>query len=399
MPHRGTILLLVMMQVTHIVEFMIMMPLGGVLMRLFSLTATQFSLAIASYTFAAGVSSLLFAGFADRFDRKRLLLFVYAGLAVATLACALAQTFPMLVAARIVAGVFGGLMSAIVYAIASDLVPPSHRGRAMGLLGVAFPMAATIGVPFSLFIATHGFGWRSPFVVLTAASVVLLILAWKKLPTMRDHLINPSGGAATVRSPFSVLSDVLNDRNHLTAFALTALVTFSGFSVIPFIAPVLTQNKVIAESMLPWAYAIGGVATFFSVQRVGALSDRLGHLKVFRVMTLCFIVPVILMTLQVPGPLAWVFFVWAAFMVFASARWTPALALVTSASEARTRGSFLSVNSALMQFASAAGTFVAGLILHTRADGMIERYGVVGALSIVVGLIAYVLAARVRSVA
>jgi predicted MFS family arabinose efflux permease len=382
------------MQVTHIVDFMILMPLGGMLMRLFSITAKQFSFAVASYTFAAGLSSLLFAGFADRFDRKRLLLVVYAGLCAATLACAFAQNFTMLVFARALAGVFGGLMNSVVYAIAADLIPPTHRGRAMGLLGVAFPLAATLGVPFSLFLATHGLGWRAPFVVLVGVGVCLAVAAAIRLPTIREHLADRSG---TQPSALSVVVDAMKVRNHRDAFALTALVTYSGFCVIPFIAPVLTQNKVLSEQMLPWAYAMGGVATFFSVQSIGRWSDRAGHLRVFRTMTLAFLPAIVLMTFSAPLPLAGVLFVWTIFMVTASGRWTPGLALVTSASAPATRGSFLSVNSALMQFASAAGTFVGGLILHTRADGFVERFSWVGVMSITFALIAYVLAGRVKA--
>jgi predicted MFS family arabinose efflux permease len=390
--------LLVAMQVTHIVDFMILMPLGGVLMRLFNLTATQFSLAVASYTFAAGISSLLFAGFADRFDRKRLLLLVYAGLAVATLACALAQSFTMLLIARVCAGVFGGLMNAIVYAIAGDLVPPSHRGRAMGLLGVSFPLSATLGVPFSLFIATHGFGWRAPFVVLAAIALILLAFAVVRLPAVPPQR-DERGEFASVRSPLRVVWDVLAQSNHRTAFALTAMVTFSSFCVIPFIAPVYTQNKLLTEAMLPWAYGLGGLATFFSVQAVGRASDRFGHLRVFRMMSVALMAAALMVTHMLPLPIVFVLLVWTAFMVAASGRWTPALALVTSASAPHFRGGSLSVNSSLMQFASALATFVGGLILHTQADGTIARYEWVGALSVAVGMVAWWWSGRIKSVA
>jgi MFS family permease len=186
LPHKAVLYLLVAMQVTHIVDFMVLMPLGGSLMKLFSLTPTQFSLAVGSYTFAAGVSGLLIAGFADRFDRKKLLLVAYGGLAFATLACALAPNFATLVTARIFAGIFGGVMSGVVYAIVGDLIPPSHRGRAMGLVGVSFPLAATIGVPFSLFIATHLFDWRAPFIALFIICAALWWFAWAKLPNVQN---------------------------------------------------------------------------------------------------------------------------------------------------------------------------------------------------------------------
>ncbi len=385
------------MQVTHIVEFMILMPLGGSLMRLFSLTPTQFSLAVGSYTFAAGVSGLLFAGFADRFDRKRLLLIAYGCLAAATLACALSPNFPTLVITRVFAGIFGGVMSAVVYAIVGDLVPPSHRGRAMGLIGVSFPVAATIGVPFSLFLATHLFDWRAPFVALFMVCVGLWCFALKKLPSIREHLDQTH--AALREHPMRAVWNVFKSANHLNAFVLTALLTFSVFSIVPFIAPVFVRNNIMGEQALPFAYAIGGAATFFSVQRIGKISDQYGHMRVFRWASLAVLPAVLLITGIGIAPLPAVFLVWALFMVCTSSRWTPAFALINSAAAPQARGGFLSVNSAIMQFASSLGTFVGGAMLTALPNGQIGHFAYVGALSAVVSIGAYAWASRVRSVA
>jgi predicted MFS family arabinose efflux permease len=397
LPHRGVLYLLVAMQVTHIVDFMLLMPLGGSLMLLFSLTPTQFSLAVGSYTFAAGVSGLLIAGFADRFDRKRLLLVAYGGLTFATLACALAPNFATLVTARIFAGIFGGVMSGVVYAIVGDLIPPSHRGRAMGLVGVSFPLAATIGVPFSLFIATHLFDWRAPFIALAIICAGLWWYAWAKLPSVRAHV--ERSDATPHDHPMRAVWNVFRNANHLNAFGLTALLTFSVFSIVPFIAPVFTKNGIISEQALPFAYAIGGVATFFSVQKIGTLADQFGHLRVFHWTSIALIIPIGLITGLPIAPLWVVFLVWALFMVATSSRWTPAFALITSAAAPQARGSFLSVNSAIMQFASSLGTFIGGAILTQLPDGKIGHFLYVGALSVVVSLAAYAWASRVKSVA
>jgi predicted MFS family arabinose efflux permease len=321
---------------------------------------------------------------------------VYAGLGCATLACALAPNFSTLVFTRVCAGIFGGLMSSIVYAIVGDLIPPSHRGRAMGLIGVSFPVAATVGVPFSLFLATHGFGWRAPFFTLVALSAALWLFAWRRLPNVRSHL---DKNTAPQGNPFRSLWAVLDDKNHLNAFALTILVTFSGFCLVPFIAPVLTQNKIISEQALPYAYALGGIATFFAVQRIGAMSDKFGHARVFRWMSLALIVPIALTTTLPVVPLGIVLAVWAVFMVLMSGRLTPSMALVTSAASPASRGTFLSVNASLMQFSSSLGTFIAGLILVNNADGSIGHFSYVGAMAIVVTLLGYAWVSKVKPVA
>ncbi|WP_316929223.1 MFS transporter [Nitritalea halalkaliphila] len=75
---------------THIVDFMILMPLGPQLMRIFEITPNAFGLLVSSYTFSAGISSFFGAFILDKFDRKQLLLWVFGGFLVGTLACALA---------------------------------------------------------------------------------------------------------------------------------------------------------------------------------------------------------------------------------------------------------------------------------------------------------------------
>ncbi len=394
MPYRNALYLIAAMQVTHVIDFMLLMPLGPQLIRLFNVTPTQFSVLIASYAFAAGISGFAVAMIADRFDRKRLLLFVYAGLTVATLACAIAPSFQFLLAARIVAGVFGGVMSSISFAIVGDLIPPSHRGRAMGMLGVSFPIASTLGVPFSLLLA-QWFGWHAPFFALCALCVVLQFFAWKLLPSVSAHL-QPAGHAR--RSGLRTLWEALINPNHTAAYALTAIITYSGFSVIPFIAPVLIKNGVLAETLLPLAYGIGGLATFFSVQWVGKWADRYGKRRVFMIASALSMLPILLVTHATPAA-TWIVLVqWVMFMVFTSARWTPALALVTGATTAAQRGSFLAVNTSVMQFASSLGTFISGLILTQNANGTIGNYPIVGYISVAIACVGFWVVRKVRAV-
>src|SRR6188472_324657 len=87
---KGVIALLAVIQFTVVLDFMVMSPLGDMLMKSMSFNAVQFASAVSAYAFSAGVSGLLAAGFADKYDRKKLLLFFYAGFIVGTLLCATA---------------------------------------------------------------------------------------------------------------------------------------------------------------------------------------------------------------------------------------------------------------------------------------------------------------------
>ena len=126
--------MLAFLQFAVILDFMLMSPLGALIMPSLSITPAQFGTVVSAYAFSAGISGLLTAGFADRFDRKKLLLFFYTGFILGTLWCGVAQSFESLLLARIVTGVFGGVIGSIVLAIATDLFPPQMRGRVMGMM-------------------------------------------------------------------------------------------------------------------------------------------------------------------------------------------------------------------------------------------------------------------------
>ena len=181
------ILLLAMTQFTVILDFMVMSPLGDMLMKSMRLSTTQFGAAVSAYAFSAGISGLLTAGFADRFDRKKLLLFFYVGFIVGTLLCGITNSYPMLLAARIVTGLFGGVIGSISMAIVADLFPLSKRGRVMGYLQMGFGASQVLGIPISLFIANY-WGWQSPFLVIVVLALAIWIAIIFGMDPITEHL-------------------------------------------------------------------------------------------------------------------------------------------------------------------------------------------------------------------
>ena len=107
------IAILTILQFTVILDFMVLSPLGAILMPALTITPQQFGWVVSAYAFSAGVSGLTAAGFADKFDRKRMLLVFYAGFLAGTLFCGIAPDYHTLLAARILTGIFGGVISAI----------------------------------------------------------------------------------------------------------------------------------------------------------------------------------------------------------------------------------------------------------------------------------------------
>lgn len=163
MNRTGPLLfILAAIQFTHIVDFMIMMPLGPQLMRVFNISPQEFSFLVSAYTFSAGISGLLVSMIIDRFDRKVAMIISFSGFLLGTLACAVAPEYWILLASRCITGAFGGVLGSLVLAIISDAVEEKRRGKAIGTVMAAFSVASVAGVPFGLFIASK-WDWHAPF--------------------------------------------------------------------------------------------------------------------------------------------------------------------------------------------------------------------------------------------
>src|SRR4029078_3031628 len=141
-----------------------------------------------AYAFSAGISGFLTAGFADRFDRKKLLLFFYAGFIAGTIFCGLANTYAALITARIITGIFGGVMGSIAMAIVADLFPLEQRGRVMGFMQMGFGASQVLGIPIGLFLANH-WGWQSPFMMIAGLSILVLLVSLFRMKPIYKHLL------------------------------------------------------------------------------------------------------------------------------------------------------------------------------------------------------------------
>jgi len=377
-------------QFTHVLDFMIMMPLGSQLMRVFTITPSQFSYLVAAYGIAAAVTGFLGGFVLDRFDRRQALLALFVGFGLATLGCALAPTYGTLLAARLAAGAFGGVAGSVVVSMVGDVIPPERRGRAMGVVMSAFPLASVLGVPTGLLLAAH-FEWHAPFFLLAALSAVILVIAYRALPPLRS--------THPVEHPVAQMRSILSHPIHRKGFMMSAMLVFSGGCVIPFMAPSMVANVGLTEAQLPLIYLAGGAVTFFTNPYAGRLSDRFDKLHVLIWLSAGSAIVVLILTNLSQVPLVWAMVVSAAFMVTMSGRFSPAMAMLTNAIEGRYRGGFMSVNSAVQQAASGLANIVAGEMVTRTVTGQLVGYPRVGLLSAGCFGITVLLAARLRAAA
>jgi predicted MFS family arabinose efflux permease len=390
---RFLLLVLAAIQFTATVDFLIILPLGPQYMRVFDINPGQFGLIVSAYAIAAGISGMTTGMFLDRFDRKRALLWLYFGFTVGTLFCALAPTYQLLVAARAVAGAFGGVAGAFILAIIGDVVPEERRGRAMGLVMSSFSIASICGVPLGLLLASH-ISWHVPFFALAAMSLMVLAAAARILPPLRSHLEK-----AHDAHPIARMLAVLADPDHRMAFIFMAVLTFTGFLIFPNLANYMVLNVGLTEKQLPLIYLSGGLCTVFTMNWIGRWADVSGKPRVFTIMSLSSLVPILLLTNLPRVPLVVAIGVSTLLMICMSGRFVPAMAMMTSSVEARYRGGFMSMNSSVQQLASGLAAFVSGHLLGQGPGGQITHYGVTGMISVTCALLGIFLARYLKTVA
>lgn len=386
---RAFLLTLAAVQVSHIVDFMVMMPLGPFLMQGLGVDTRGFGLLVAAYSFGAAASGLLAAGFVDRFERKRTLLALFAAFLVATLACGLATGFATLFAARVLAGVFGGILGSLVQTLLADAIPFARRAAAVGFVSTAFSVSTVAGVPLSLWLA-EALGWRAPFLAIAALGSGVWLAGCRALPVLDAH----REGAAP-RHPLAAIGGVLADANQRWALLFSGTLIFSGFVVIPYLTVYSIGNAGVLPGEIPLVYLLGGLATLFTARRIGHWADRTGKLQAFRRLALAALAPILLLTHVgevgllgwLPGSLA--------FFVLVSGRMIPAMALIASAADPAQRGAAMSLNATVQSLAMGAASTLAGFVIAQGADGRFTGYGEVGWIAVVAGLAAIALAGRV----
>ncbi len=369
---KSVVAMLAFLQFAVILDFMIMSPLGAMVMPALAISPRQFGLAVSAYAFSAGAAGLLTAGFADRFDRKKLLLFFYSGFILGTLWCGLAQSFESLLAARIVTGLFGGVIGSVVFAISTDLFPPQMRGRVMGFIQTAFAASQVLGLPFGLYLSNH-WDWHAPFLAMAAIGLVGgLAVAWRMQP-VAEHLKVPHE-----HNPWNHLLQTVAEPRHWVAFALTALLTTGGFMLMPFSSAYTVNNLGIDLHSLPTIYLVTGLCTIVCGPLIGKAADKFGKFRVFTLGTSITIVMVLVYTHLGPVALPVLIAVNAVMFVGIFSRMIPFQALMSTVPAPTQRGSFNAISASLQQLSGGVASVIAGHIVMQGADGRLEHFEVVG---------------------
>jgi predicted MFS family arabinose efflux permease len=372
----GLVALLAAVNFTHILDFVIVMPLGERLMNELGITPTQFGYVVSVYGVAAAVAGVMAASVVDRFDRKASLLVAYAGFTAATLLCGLAPTYGWLLAARGLAGAFGGVAASLIMTVIGDVFPDHRRGKAIGAVQSAFAVASVIGLPTGLMLAKW-LGRGAPFFAIAALSVVVFAVALARLPSLTKH-------RATGRAkPFEQFAAVLSRPAHWRSFAFTLTLVLGTFTIIPFLAPYLQINCGRSDTDVPIVYAVAGLCTLVGMNVIGWLADRFGKRPVFLALAVGSMAMTVVVTNLPPVGLIAATAAATGFMLTAAGRVVPAQAMMLWSADLKLRGAFTNMNSAVSHLATGLAPMIAGRIINRDGDnGPLVGYDLAGFVAV-----------------
>ena len=380
----AVVAILAFLQFTVILDFMILSPLGAMLMQELHVGPAQFGLVVSVYAFSAGASGLLAAGFADRFDRKKLLLFFYSGFVLGTALCGFAPSYALLLGARTVTGLFGGVIGSISMAIIADLFPLAARGRVMGFVMTAFSASQILGIPLGLYLS-NAWGWHAPFLMIAGVSFAVGLVIFTVLRPVDAHLKNRPD-----RNPFHHLLATVTKTRHQWGFAATITLAIGGFMLMPFGSAFSVHNLGIPLAKLPMVYMATGLASIFTGPIIGRISDAVGKYRTFAVASATAIAIILWYTRLGVTPIGVVIAINIGMFSAISGRMVSSQALSSAIPAPQDRGAYMSISSSLQQLAGGVASSCAGLLVSQAEGGPIEHYerlGYVVATSMAIGVV------------
>ncbi|MBC6996305.1 MFS transporter [Neolewinella lacunae] len=425
---KRLLFILAAVQFSHIIDFMIVMPLGKTIMEIFNISPGQFSWVVSAYAGAALTGNLISTAVIDRFDRRSALLVMFVGFTLGTLACAFAPSYPLLLLFRSCTGLFGGTLGALVLAIVSDVIPLERRASAMGWVMTAFSAASVVGVPSAIWIAAV-YGWHAPFLVTAFIAACFLLMAYFFVPPLRGHLEASSGARSQVpgtnhgaregliddaaltpteqvfavrhplRRAFDPFVRIFSDPNQRAALLFTLTLMLGHFTIIPFIAPYMQLNIGFTDKSVSLIYFVGGLLTVVLMPLFGKLADRYGRMEVFSIASVFALFSIYFLTNLDTNSVVLGLLATSSFFVVASGRNIPATTMITSVVHPQNRGSFMSIRQSVNEMALFSSSVIAGFIITEGPDGRLQHYEWLGYFTIAMSIIAVGAASRLRAVA
>ena len=370
---------LAFIQFTIILDFMIIAPIGDILMKTLSISTEQFGFVVSSYAFSAAVSGIAVAGFVDKYDRKKVLLVFFTGFIIGTLLCGLSTTYVEILASRIITGIFAGVTSSAIFTIIADLFAPQLRGRAMSGVQMGFAVSQILGIPLGIFISNK-LGWNSTFIFIVILSVLMLIGIVFLFEPINAHLQKQID-----KNPFVHLWHTVNQKQYQTGFLAIMFLAVGGFILMPFSSVFLINNVHVSYEHLPLVFLCTGISSLIVMPIVGRLSDKVDRFRLFAFGSCAAALMVMVYTHLPVSPLWLVITINMLLFAAIMSRMSPVMALNTMVPKQEDRGAYMSISSSLQQIAGGIGSIIAGMIVfQPTSSSPLQHFDILG--YVVVGI-------------
>lgn len=387
---KMVMLILALLQFVIVLDFMIIAPIGDVLMKTLNISTEQFGLVVSSYAFSAAISGIAVAGFADKFDRKKMLLVFLVGFIAGTLFCGLSDTYAELLASRIITGIFAGVTSSTLLAIVADVFVAKMRGQVMGIVQMGFGLSQVLGIPLGIYIATR-FNWHGTFLFIVALGVIILLAIAFTFKPINGHLRNQRD-----KNAFLHLWHTLNNKQYQIGFLATAFLTIGGFMLMPFSSIFLINNVHITNEQLPIVFLCTGLSSLIVMPLIGKLSDKFDRFRLFMCASVASSIMVVLYTHLSTTPFWFLVIFNMIFFATIMSRMSPAMALNSMVAKPEDRGAYMSISASLQQTAGGLSSVLAGVIVYQSSQNKpLENFDILGYVAVVIFMFCVYLVRRV----
>lgn len=345
---------------------MLLPAISAMILPALKLSTTEFGYIVSAYSLSAGASALIISPFADRFERKRLLLFLYTGFLIGILLSALAQGFYALLAARVLTGIFGGVIAAICFTMVSEVFSLHQRGRAMGLVQMAFAFSQILGLPAAVFLASR-YSWQFSYFIILGIGILALLFSLLILQPLYSHL-------AQKQSAWNKIRRSISNKSYWLVYSNNALIVTGDVLFMTFASAFFVGNQEVTEEQLAIIFGASGIATIAFSPLIGRLADKTSHYRVFLGGTLLTILCVGTLSVLNGASLALIVVLNTLLFVGIAARMICSGALGLEMPSTNDRGSFMTFDSALQQILAGISAAAAGWIVIKNEDGLLENY-------------------------
>lgn len=255
-----------------------------------AISATMAGMLFTVYAAAYAIASPVMISATGGVGRRRLLLACLTAILLASVVCALTRDFSLMLAARVLAAVAGGVYTPVAASVTYALVPPERRSRALAINLAGLQLSQAAGLPLGVGIAAQ-MGWPAGFAMIAVLAVVAAVGLWRVLP-------------GTVEVPVISLRTLAlagRDLRALVAVSLMALHTGTLCICYAYVAPLALRHEGSIGLTLA-AFGIGGVAGGVMIGRLVAWAGA-SRARLLSIASQVLILPILSLPLLGAGPL------------------------------------------------------------------------------------------------